>query len=171
MKEKRFAYENLPEDYQILAEAMNLDKDAIPAYYLPELPITEKTTVEEFEKSVKPHLLDEFYRSMYGEIPPCCEKLEFKLVNEGKAFDGLAIRREIDIICTHKGDSQTLRMLLYIPAERKGKVPCFFGLNFRGNMAVTPDEEVTCLPFTVMVLSITSPARFTTLASVTSLVR
>ena len=148
MKEKRFAYENLPEDYQVLAEAMNLDNSAIPAYDLPQLPITEKTTVEEFENSIRPHLLDEFYRSMYGVIPPCCEKLEFKVVSEGSAYNGLAIRREIDIICSHKGDSQTLRMLLYIPAGRKGKVPCFFGLNFRGNMAVTPDEEVTCLPFT-----------------------
>ena len=126
MKEKRFAYENLPEDYQILAEQMNLDAENIPPYELPPLPIDSSTTVEEFEKNIRPHLLDEFYRSMYGVIPPCCEKVDFKVVSEGSAFNGIAIRREIDIICSHKGDSQTFRMLLYIPSERKGKVPCFF---------------------------------------------
>ena len=84
MKEKRFAYENLPEDYQILAENMNLDAENIPPYELPELPINEQTTVEEFEKNIRPHLLDEFYRSMYGVIPPCCEKLEFKVIEFNK---------------------------------------------------------------------------------------
>ena len=147
MKEKRFAHENLPPEIQAKADAMNLDPANIPPYEIPALPITENMTAAEFEQNVKPHLLDEFKRSMYGEIPPVCEKLEFVLRKEGEAFNGLAIRREIDIICTNNNIEHVIPMLLYIPVERAGKVPVIFGLNFKGLVATTFDEEVTFKPF------------------------
>ena len=147
MEEKRFASENFPPEIQAKADQMNLDQNAVPPYTVPELPITENMTAEEFEKSVKPHLLDEFYKQMYGEIPPMCDKVEYVVRHEGTAFDGLAIRREISIICHHKGDKHVIPMLLYIPAKREGKVPVIFGLNFRGNIATTTDPEVEFIPF------------------------
>ena len=146
MSEKRFAAENLPPDYQLLADAMNLDNKNIPTYTLPELPFDKNTSPEEFEK-IRPSLLDEFKRSMYGEIPPLCDRVIFQIVSEGDAFNGLALRREIDIICQHRGDEQILRMLLYIPKKRSGKVPVFFGLNFQGNAAATLDPAVSIRPF------------------------
>ena len=147
MKEKRFAIENFPPEIQAKADQMNLDQNAVPPYTVPELPITENMTAGEFEKSVKPRLLDEFNRQMYGVIPPACEKVEYVVRREGIAFDGLAIRREISIICHHRGDSHVLPLLLYIPARREGKVPVLFGLNFRGNIAASADPEVEFIPF------------------------
>ena len=147
MKEKRFAHENLPADIQAKADAMNLDAENIPPYDIPALPISENMTAAEFEQSVKPHLLDEFKRSMYGEIPPMCEKLDFIVRKEGEAFNGLALRREIDIVCKHGDIEHTIPMLLYIPVKRSGKVPVIFGLNFPGNIATTFDENVTFKPF------------------------
>ena len=105
MKEKRFANENFPPEIQAKADQMNLDQNAVPPYTVPELPITENMTAEEFEKSVKPHLLDEFYKQMYGVTPPMCEKVEYVVRHEGTAFNGLAIRREISIICRHTGQN------------------------------------------------------------------
>ena len=49
MSEKRFAAENLPPDYQLLADAMNLDNKNIPTYTLPELPFDKNTSPEEFD--------------------------------------------------------------------------------------------------------------------------
>ena len=121
MEEKRFAIENFPPDIQAKADQMVLDEKLVPPYTVPELPIRENMTAEEFENNVRPHLLDEFYNQMYGVIPPVCESVEFRVRREGTAFDGLAIRREIDIICRHKGDEHKLPMLLYIPAGRKTK--------------------------------------------------
>ncbi|MBO5923479.1 MAG: hypothetical protein J6Q81_03090 [Lentisphaeria bacterium] len=146
MKEKRFAHENLPADIQAKADAMNLDEANVPPYIVPELPITENMTPAEFE-GIREHLLDEFKRSMYGEIPPVCEKLEFVLRKEGEAFNGLAIRREIDIVCINNNIEHIIPMLLYIPVKHNGKVPVIFGLNFLGNIATTFDEEVTFKPF------------------------
>ena len=147
MKEKRFAHENLPPEIQAVADAMNLDSDKVPPYTVPQLPVDENTSIADFEQNIRPHLLDEFKRSMYGVIPPMCEKLEFVLRKEGKAFNGLAIRREIDIVCQNNGIEHIIPMLLYIPSERKGKVPVIFGLNFKGNITATNDPEVTFRPF------------------------
>ncbi|MBE6367357.1 MAG: hypothetical protein E7052_05540 [Lentisphaerae bacterium] len=147
MKEKRFAAENLPEEIQVLAEAMNWDADAIGDYMIPELPFSRLTTPDEFTENIRPQLLEPFVSSMYGAIPECCENVSFKLVSEAPAYGNLAIRREIDIICRHKNDEQILHLLLYIPQCRQGKVPVFFGLNFLGNHAATTDPEVTFYDF------------------------
>ncbi len=147
MKEKRFAHENLPADIQAKADAMNLDPGAIPQYDIPVLPLKENMTPEEFEKNVQPYLLDEFKRSMYGEIPPVCESLKFELRSENEAFGGLAVRREIDIICVNNNIEHVIPMLLYIPCRRQGKVPVIFGLNFLGNIATSADPGVTFKPF------------------------
>ena len=148
MEEKRFAIENFPPDIQAKADQMVLDEKLVPPYTVPPLPISGNMTAEEFERDVKPHLLDEFYKQMYGVIPPVCESVEFRVRREGSAFDGLAIRREIDIICRHKGDEHKFPMLIYIPAERKNKkVPVIFGLNFLGNTATTTDPDAEFIPF------------------------
>lgn len=147
MEDKRFGFEQLPPEIQAKADRMNLSEDAVPPYDVPQLPITENMSAAGFEQTLKPHLLAEFYRSMYGIIPPVCESVEYHIRHEGFAFNKLAIRREVDIICRHKGDEQTLHMLLYLPAERRGKVPVFFGLNFRGNIDTTVDEDAEFIPF------------------------
>ena len=113
MSEKRFASENFPPEIQAKADQMNLDPQAVPPYDIPALPISKDTTVEVFEHSIRRHLLDEFRNSMYGEIPPMCEKIEFILREEGSAFDNLALRRQIDIVCTHKGLSHTIPLRIW----------------------------------------------------------
>lgn len=147
MKEKRFASENLPPEVQVKAERMNLDETAVGKYVVPVFPFDETTTPDEFLSKIRQKLLSGFVRHMYGVIPPSCEELRFELTSEGTAFGGVAIRRELDIICCHHGRERRLHLLLYIPSERKGKVPIFFGLNFRGNIATTSDPGVTFHPF------------------------
>ncbi|MBQ6474555.1 MAG: hypothetical protein IJJ33_21420, partial [Victivallales bacterium] len=92
-------------------------------------------------------LLQPFTDEVYGVIPPPCEDLEFRVTSEGTAFGGLGLRREISLLCRQRNEQQTLRMLLYLPAHAKKPVGVFFGLNFRGNLGVTPDPGVTFIPF------------------------
>lgn len=147
MSEKRFAAENLPEEVQAKAERMNLDESAVGAFTIPPLPLDKQTTPEEFSSSIRPLLLSELSRYMYGPIPPPCEEIRFLVRSEGVAFEGLALRREIDIVCRHRGLERILHLLLYIPQKSTGKVPVFFGLNFRGNIATSSDPGVTFHPF------------------------
>ena len=134
MKEKRFADRNLPEYIQIVADKMNTCEAEVPPYQA--LPLM----------SDRQKILDTFAENMYGEIPPACP-FETVIKNEALVFGGIGIRKEIDLIFRNNGVERTLHMLLYIPAERQGKVPCFFGLNFLGNIDTTNDTGVTFYPF------------------------
>ena len=134
MKEKRFPEQNLPGDVQLKADNMNTREADIPAFEA--LPLCADRTA----------VLDVFAREMYGPIPPRCEMI-LQTKNEAEVFGGLGIRREIDIICRNRGIERTLHMLLYLPAKTMGKVPCFFGLNFPGNIATTADTGATFYPF------------------------
>ena len=134
MKEKRFAESNLPEYIQIVADKMNTCEADVPPYQALPL-ISDRQTI-----------LDTFAANVYGEIPPACP-FETVVKNEAVVFGGIGARREIDLIFRNNGIERTLHMLLYIPAKRQGKVPCFFGLNFLGNIDTTVDTGVTFYPF------------------------
>ena len=74
MSRKHFAWENFPPDIQSIADAMNLDENAVDDYTVPPLPIDENTCTEDFEKTVRTELLKKSRDFIYGEIPPLCEK-------------------------------------------------------------------------------------------------
>ena len=134
MKEKRFPEQNLPEYIQVVADRMNTCEAEVPPYQA--LPLIAD----------KAEVLKTFAEKMYGHIPPAC-KMTLQVKNEAVVFGGIGVRKEIDIICSNNGVERVLHMLLYIPTERSGKVPCFFGLNFLGNIDTTTDEGVTFYPF------------------------
>lgn len=131
-----------------MADRMNVDAEKIPPWEAPELPFGEECSPSEFLHKVRNELKRPFLEQVFGKIPPRCEELLFKKRSEGTAFDGLALRREIDIICRHKGMEQIFHLLLYIPSASRKAVPVFLGLNFGGNHAMTTDPGVTFFPFT-----------------------
>ena len=139
MPDKPFANEHFPPHIQAMAERMNLAEEKVRPDCLATLPTVAGRTREE--------LLQPFTDEVYGVIPPSCEKLEIQVTSEGPAFDGLGLRREISLICRQRKEEQALRMLLYLPANAPKPVGVFFGLNFRGNLGVTTDPEVTFFPF------------------------
>lgn len=139
-KEKRFGSENLPPEMQAVADRMNLDPDAVPAYTLPQF--TSRTAAE-FMRTERPRILRDFGRYMYGDIPPRCASTDAEVQEEDPAaFGGLATRREITVRCAGRGQARYFHMLLYVPNDRKGRVPVFFGLNFKGNHACSADPGV-----------------------------
>ncbi len=144
---KKFETERLPREIQAIADNMNIDIGEVPSFTIPELPLDAGISGAEFKHRICPRILKTFEEEMYGPIPPRCAELLFEVTAEGYAFDRLAIRREIDIVCRNRGRERILHMLLYIPTERRGKVPVFFGLNFCGNHITTHDPGVTFHPF------------------------
>ena len=143
----QFAEEHLPAEIQQIADRMNIELDQIPPYRLPELPFPDTAAASDFLTGIRPSLVRIMEENLYGPVPPRCEELVFRKRSEGTAFDGLAVRREFDIVCRNRGIERVLHLLLYIPARRSGKVPVFFGLNFKGNHACTSDPGVTFHPF------------------------
>ena len=146
MKAKAFPEANLPIEMQAKADRMNLDENSVPAYSILPLPFDVNSSIQK-QNIAKNKTLDIFAKELYGEIPPRCEKLEVVEKSSSLAFNNLAIRKEIDIICTHNNITRVFHMLVYIPTKRTKKVPCFVGLNFTGNVDTTFDDEVTFHPF------------------------
>ena len=147
MQKKAFPESNLPPDIQEKADRMNLEESLVPPFKILPLPFTADTPAVQCSAARK-QVLETFTEKLYGKIPPRCQELKFILRSSGTAFNGLAERREIDIVCANNGISRTLHMLLYLPVDRKEDIPCFLGLNFTGNHATTFDPEVTFFPFT-----------------------
>jgi hypothetical protein len=62
---------------------------------------------------------------------------------EKQALGGTAVRKEVTILFDGKTDGPRAEMLLYLPANAKGRVPVFIGLNFGGNQTVHSDPGIS----------------------------
>ena len=127
----------------------NYDEAKIPAFTLPDPLVnsdgTRVTTAEEWKTKRRPELLRLFAEQMYGKLPKCELPVEVTRVEEGKVFDGKAIRREVDLTVKKGDKSLTMTLLLYIP-ECDEPVPAFVGLNFAGNHTISDDPGISLNP-------------------------
>ena len=138
-------------------EGFNYDEAAVPAYTLPDLLTTAAgepvRTAAEWENGRREevlHLMEE----EYGTVPPRPAEESWRVVSEGPALGGAAIRREVAI---DLGAGDRINLLLFIPAsvissevERSSSsgFPCFLGVNFFGNHTVCDDPAIA-LPDTI----------------------
>lgn len=136
----------LTELEQVIAK-VNYDESKVPVYTLPDvLTLTngrKVTTKKEWMEKRRPELLCLFETQIYGKAPVRSKDLHFRLLNEDReALGGLATRKEVAVYLT-KDEKHYLTVLMYLPNRRKGAVPMFFGINFKGNHAIHPDEGIT----------------------------
>ena len=103
----------------------------------------EVSSKKEWKKSVRPAILHFFEQEVYGKVPEKQPTVEFRVIGQGEAFGGKVLRREVEM--TIGGTTKAL-VLMYLPAQRKGKVPVFLGMNFKGNHQIAPDTEITISP-------------------------
>jgi hypothetical protein len=103
------------------------------------------TTKEQWLTKRRPELRELFQHYMYGKMPiprtPAAGPPGSRVLHEDKkAFGGKATLREI-ALAPHD-EAPRFHVLLVMPNERKGPVPCFVGLNFCGNHALVNDPKV-----------------------------
>ena len=88
-------------------------------------------------------LLNLFAEQVYGRTPPGKPYVQFKVDSENKrALGGKAIERQISISFSNDPAGPRMHLLLYLPAQVKGRVPVFVGLNFGGNQTVDTDPSI-----------------------------
>ncbi len=101
------------------------------------------TTVQEWETVRKPELLELFSREIYGRAPAVPVKAEFRLLERSEeALGGKAIRIQGDLSIRGVNLPHPWRMLIYLPKNAKKPVSVFWGMNFKGNQALSEDPEV-----------------------------
>lgn len=123
------------------------DEARIPGYTLPD-PLTglDGTPVQnahDWRERRRPEVLGLFETEVYGRTPTQAVAVRYAVTDDTPgALGGMATRRQVTL---HFGDGvagPALHLLLYLPSQTTGPVPCFLGLNFSGNHTIHPDPAI-----------------------------
>jgi len=129
------------------AQEANYDETLVPEYVLPDLLInkdgSQVKNAKDWEKVRRPEVLGLFEQNVYGKVPDGDFKQSHEILShEPNALNGLAERYEISISIEKSNMVQSFDLLVYLPADAKGPVPVFMGLNFKGNHTIHHDPGI-----------------------------
>ncbi len=124
----------------------NYDESKVGQFELPPLWKGEAPqSPEEFKAFWRPRraeLVKLFSDEMFGHAPTASYKLDFEVIEQGKAFNDQVLRKQIRVTLSTAAAKVPIDLLLYTPAGAKSPSPAFLGLNFRGNHGETMDPAV-----------------------------
>jgi len=82
-------------------------------------------------------------RYWFGRAPGRPKQLWFEIVETGApSFGGKAIRRQVTVHFTKQTAGPRMDLLLYLPAQAKGRVPVFLNMSFPANNLAVADPHV-----------------------------
>jgi hypothetical protein len=125
----------------------NYDETAIGAYTLPDpLKMADGAPIRsaaDWAARRRPELLQLFEEHVYGRTPTRWGSLQFDVrETRSDALNGVATRKLVHISLKEHPAWPGLDLLLYLPKHHDGPVPCFVGLNFKGNHGATWERDV-----------------------------
>ncbi len=132
---------------QELKAATNTDESKVRPYTLPDALLTQSgekvQTADAWMQHRRAEILALFREHIYGAPPRDLGELVFtvKEVKAG-ALGGKATRKHVVISLKNYPAWQGVELMLYLPSAAKRPVPCFVGLSFGGNQAVSPEMDV-----------------------------
>ncbi|MDO6436971.1 acetylxylan esterase [Cyclobacterium sp. 1_MG-2023] len=123
------------------------DESKVPDFSIPDLFVNLKgqeiKTIQEWEQVRRPEIVNLFENNVYGTVPKAIDALNFSVVNEDKmAMNGMATLKEIDIEVIYRSQSATMRLILFIPNQRKESAPVFLLINHRDPENIDPTRKV-----------------------------
>ena len=122
---------------------IHTDEARVPAFILPEaLRRSHGSPVEGAQAwdGRRREILELFRSHVYGAAPPL-PAATWERLEEGRAPDGAAVRRQVRIWIRAGQRSVGLDLLLYLPPAPR-PAPVFLGLNFGGNHTIDPDPAI-----------------------------
>ena len=100
----------------------------------------------DFEQRRRPEILRLFEENVYGRTPPTTLPVRILRTEvDAHALQGLARRTQITLAVGPNGE-RIWHLLQYLPANARGPVPVFIGLNFDGNQSVDVDLGINLNP-------------------------
>ncbi|MBM3810946.1 MAG: acetylxylan esterase [Acidimicrobiia bacterium] len=122
-------------------EGTHYDETRVPAYTLPD-PLHGVRNAKDWPRR-RAEILELFRAHMFGRSPAKPQRQTAELINlDTQALSGKAVRKILNLHLEHQNRKLAAELLIYLPAQAKGPVPVFLGLNFSGNHAVTLDPAV-----------------------------
>jgi hypothetical protein len=136
-----------PASAQFPSDSANENESKVIAYTLPDplmMPNGKRVKDStEWMKAQRAYIYQLFEKNVYGRYPRQKINVRYKIREESnKALGGIALRRQVRIYLKQSDTSAHIDVLMYLPANSKGKVPVFVGLNFKGNQAIQNDPEI-----------------------------
>lgn len=127
----------------------NSDEAKVTPYRLPDPLIAANGRIVRNAKDWRhrrAELIGLFEANIYGIAPRPLRQRYIVDEQDPAALGGLAVRRQVTILLDGRRDGPQMRVLLYLPAAARGRVPVFVGPNFHGNQAVHPDPAIHITP-------------------------
>ena len=123
----------------------NADPAKIAPYTLPDALTMQDgrrvETPEQWFRERRPEILNIFETEVYGKAPGKWADTSYEVLEEDRhALGGKAVRKQVKI--KFNGTGRYIQVLMYLPAEAKGPVPAFLGINFKGNAAISEDPAI-----------------------------
>ena len=130
----------------------NYDEAKVPQYTLPDLLTcndgTKVTTKRLWEKKRRPEVMEMITSQEYGRTPSQKIKVKYETVAENPtALGGKATSRQVRFTFTGNGRTHEAMLLIFIPNNRKGRVPVIMGYNFQGNVSTCDETDIIESPF------------------------
>ena len=125
----------------------NYDEAAIVPYTLPELLKTQDgrpvKTAADWTNIRRPEVLGLFEKFVFGKTPQNWGKVRFETLSvQNNALEGKAIRKIVRVTLPEHPQWAGLELMLHLPKAATKPVPCFVGVSFGGNEAVSADTDI-----------------------------
>jgi hypothetical protein len=131
---------------EVQKPGFNYDEAKVPPYTLPDVLTavdgSKVTDVKTWETRRRPELLGLFADHMHGRTPAGEVAVREERMRREPALAGRAIRKQVRLVFERNGVKRHVDVLMYLPAEARGPVPAFLGLNFHGNHTVHADPGI-----------------------------
>lgn len=131
---------------EVQKPGFNYDEAKVPPYTLPDVLTagdgSKVTDVKTWETRRRPELLRRFADHMHGHTPTGEVTVREERMRQEPALGGRAIRKQVRLVFERNGVKRHVDVLMYLPANARGPVPAFLGLNFHGNHTVHADPGV-----------------------------
>jgi hypothetical protein len=124
----------------------NYDEAKVPVFDLPDplvcLDGAKVESADTWKNKRRPEILSLFEMYVYGKAPEAPRKLDYEVISEGEALNGLAIRKQVTLYPLGKDTDFAMDVLIYLPQDAQKPVPAFLGLNFSGNQTTQDDPGI-----------------------------
>jgi hypothetical protein len=101
---------------------------------------------DDFEQQRRPEILRMFEENVYGRTPATTLPIRILRTEvDAYALQGLARRTQITLALGPNGE-RIWHLLQYLPANARGPVPVFIGINFDGNQSIDTDPGINLNP-------------------------
>lgn len=126
---------------------VNYDEDSVGTYTLPDLFLSSQvkrvTNAKDWVKKRRPELLKLVEETQYGKMPSAPKNMSFDVFDKGTpAFNGKAVRKQVTIYFDKNDTEHKMTLLIYLPANAKGKVPLLLNISFSAPNQVVDDPGI-----------------------------